>query len=382
MTLPLDEVLLDDADALVAADRGATLLALAGAGAQVRVAVTSAEEAGVRRIAEDGRPRAVVVAALGSSAMVGDLLSAFAGAGSPVPVQAVHARTLPGWVGPVDLVVAVSLSGAADGPLAVAAEAARRGCRLLTVGAAGSPLADVSARARGIHVPVSRDLRSSRSSLWALAIPVLMGADALDLVDVPMAAFEEAAAVLDEIAERSRPSSEAFVNPAKSLALDLAGSIPLVLGEGDLAGVAAMRASYQLARYARHPAVSGVLPDAAAEIVATFDGPFARRADDVFADPFEDGDARTSLRLLLMRDDTSEPSTRMVADVVRDTALAGGVRVNELSSTGEHGLARIAGLVAMTDFAAVYLALGAGLDPVTSPHVADLRDGVRRGLEA
>jgi glucose/mannose-6-phosphate isomerase len=381
MTL-LDEALLDDPDGLAAADRGATLIALAGAGAQIRAAATAAAEAGVRRIAEDGRPRAVVVAALGSSAMVGDLLSAFAGPSSPVPVQAVHARTLPGWVGPVDLVVAVSLSGAAEGPLAVAAEAARRGCRLLTVGAAASPLAEVSARARGIHVPVTRDLRSSRSSLWALAVPVLLGAAALELVDVPEEALEEAAAAVDEVAERSRPSSEAFVNPAKTLALDLAGSIPLVLGEGDLAGVAASRASYQLARYARHPAVAGILPDAAAEIVATFDGPFARHRDDVFADPFEDEGGRTSVRLLLLRDDTSERTTRMVTDVVRETAITSGVRVNELAAKGEHGLARVAGLVAMTDFAAVYLALGAGLDPLTSPHVADLRDGVRGGLEA
>jgi hypothetical protein len=377
MTLLLDEALLDDPDALAAADRGGTLVALAGAGAQIRVAATAAEEAGVSRIAEDGRPRAVVVAALGSSATVGDLLGAFAGPGSPVPVQAVHARTLPGWVGPVDLVVAVSLSGAADGPLAVAAEAARRGCRLLTVGAPASPLAEVSARARGIHVPVSRSLGSSRSSLWALAVPVLAGAAALDLVEVPAEAFEEAARVLDEIAERSRPSSEAFVNPAKTLALDLAGSIPLVLGEGDLAGVAAIRASYQIARYARHPAVAGVLPDAAAEIVATFDGPFVRSTDDVFADPF-DGDGGTTLRLLLMRDDTAEAATRKVTDVVRDTAVAGGVRVNELAAEGEHALARVASLVAMTDFAAVYLALASGLDPLTSAHVADLRDGLRR----
>ena len=226
MSLLLDEALLDDAEALAAADRGATLLAVASAGAQVRMAVTAAEEADVRRIADDGRPRCVVVAALGSSAMVGDLLNAFAGPGSPVPVQAVHSSTLPGWVGPVDLVVAVSLSGAAEGPLAVAAEAARRGCRLLTVGAAGSPLADVSAQARGIHVPVARDLRSSRSSLWALTVPVLIGAAALGLVDLPAYALSEAADTLDEVAERARPSSETFVNPAKSLALDLAGQHP------------------------------------------------------------------------------------------------------------------------------------------------------------
>ena len=35
---------------------------------------------------------------------------------------------------------------------------------------------------------------------------------------------------------------------------------------------------------------------------------------------------------------------------------------------------RLAGLVALTDFTAVYLALGLGMDPGLSPHVADLRE--------
>ena len=59
----IDEALLDDADALAAADRGGTLLTLAGAGAQVRAAHTLATEAGATSVALDGRPRAVVVAA-------------------------------------------------------------------------------------------------------------------------------------------------------------------------------------------------------------------------------------------------------------------------------------------------------------------------------
>ncbi len=379
MPLQLDERLLDDPDALAAADSRSALVALATAGAQVREAATLAAEAEVVRVAEDGRPRAVVVSALGGSTAVGDLLTALAGPWAPVPVQAVRTKALPGWVGPVDLVVAVSLSGRAEGPLAVAAEAARRGCRLLTVGAADSPLAAVTAQARGIHVPTSRSLQSSRSSIWALSVPVLLAAHALDLVDLQAAGLEETAAVLDDVAERARPSSETFVNPAKSLALDLAGSVPLVLGEGPYAGAAAVRAAAELARSARYPASHGTLPDDATTVVATFDGPFAGGDDDIFADPDLDGpDSAPRLRLLLLRDDQVDLETRQVTDVVRDTATASGVRVDELAATGEHALARIAGLVALTDFASTYLALGAGLDPATSPHVADLREQTAR----
>ncbi len=374
MTSLLDLGLLDDPEALAEADSRGTLVALAAAGAQVREAATLAAEARVSRVAEEGRPRAMVVAALGGSAAAGDLLTALAGPGAPVPVQAVRTDTLPGWAGPVDLVVAVSLSGRAAGPLSVAAEAARRGCRLLTIGSADSPLAAVSAQAHGVHVPIGRTLTSSRSSLWGLSVPVLLAAHALAIIDLSQAAIDETAAVLDDVAERARPSSESFVNPAKALALALDGSVPMVLGEGPFAGAAATRAAAELARSARYPAGHGTLPDDATAVVATFDGPFAVSARDIFADPEEQSAGAVSpLRLVLLRDDQSAQETRRVTDVVRDTAAESGVRVEELEATGTYSLARIAGLIALTDFASAYLALGSGLDPATSPHVADLR---------
>jgi len=379
MSRQVDELLLDDPQALEAADRGGTLMALAGAGAQVRAARTLAVEAGAQEVAGEGRPRAVVVAAVAGSAVVADLLAALAGPGSPVPVFPVHSTTLPGWVSPLDLVVAVSVSGRAVGPLAVAAEAARRGCRLLTVGRERSPLADVAAQARGVHVALPVALRSSRVGLWSLSVPVLVAADALGLVAGDAKVLDATADMLDTVAEMARPSSESFVNPAKGLALDLAGSVPLVLAAGDLTGVAALRAAAQLARNARHPAVAGILPDDASEVVATFDGPFVRSSNDLFADPDLEGEAATTLRLLLLRDhdDEEEPDLARVADVVRDTAVEGGVRVSELRAEPGPDLARIASLVSLTDFASVYLALGLGLDPATSPHVADLKERMK-----
>jgi hypothetical protein len=59
------------------------------------------------------------------------------------------------------------------------------------------------------------------------------------------------------------------------------------------------------------------------------------------------------------------------------TAEEAGVRVTEVTADPGHPLERLADLVALTDFAAVYLALAAGVDPLTSPHVADLRDRTR-----
>jgi len=389
--MSLDEQLLDNAEALAGADPSGSLRALAGAGAQVRIALTATAEAGLHPVTADGRPRAVVVASLGGSAVVGDVLTLLAGSGSPVPVSVRRGLPLPGWVGPLDMLVAVSMSGRAPGPLGLAAEAARRGCRLLTVGSADSPLAEVSTRTGGVHVPVAPAAtpagRASRMALWSLLTPVVAAANALGLTDASPAVLQRVADRLDVLADTYRPSSDAFVNPAKSLALELDSSLPVVLGDGDVTGVAASRAVSMLARTARVPAMRGALPDDAGDVVATFGGPFAARPEDIFADPYDDSGSRPipRLRLVLLRDaapsvdrpDGSWLETSRTADAVRITAEEAGVRVTEVSAEPGHPLERLADLVSLTDFAAVYLALASGVDPLTSPHVADLRDRTR-----
>jgi hypothetical protein len=311
-----------------------------------------------------------------------------------VPVSVRRNLPLPGWAGPLDLVVAVSLSGRARGPVAVAAEAARRGASLLTVGAADSPLADICARARGVHIDVGRGRSSSRSSLWSLLTPVMLAANALGLVEAGEHVLYDTADRLDLHAEACRPASESFVNPAKILAIQLADTIPLVLGDCPLNGVAAVRAASMLSRTARMPASYGELPDAASQIVATFDGPFTagggrgagqrEPAADIFADPFLDGPAQPRLGLLMLRDAPETPATEesldqeAFTDAVVQTASDAGVRIATVVAEPGHPLVRLAGQIAQTDFAATYLAIGLGLDPSLSPHVADLRDRTAR----
>ena len=57
---------------------------------------------------------------------------------------------------------------------------------------------------------------------------------------------------------------------------------------------------------------------------------------------------------------------------VADHAEATGVRLLEHTASPGHPLERLAELVALTDFAATYLAIGHGLDPATVPGISDL----------
>jgi glucose/mannose-6-phosphate isomerase len=280
-------------------------------------------------------------------------------------------------------VAAVSCSGSTEETLAVADEAGRRGCRLITVGAAGSPLADLSDQARGVHVNVDAGGRLPRANMWALSTPLLVAADVLGLAAVPAGVLAATADLLDAAAERCRPSSESFVNPAKSLALELAGSTPMIWGSSDVAEVASYRFACQLNENAKMPAVFGALPEANHNQVVAFDGPYgagARRTDidDLFADRVEQAERTVgALRLVLLADTEEHPQVTRRREVSMQVAADRGVPVSELRAEGRHPAERLASLASIADFASVYLALVLGVDPTPITPVTQLKAALR-----
>jgi D-arabinose 5-phosphate isomerase GutQ len=386
----VDEALLDDQAALEAADPGQMLRHTASGGAQVRESAALAAEANLTTIADEGRPRAVVVAGQGTAARTGDILATVAGPWCPVPVLAHRSAGVPGWVGAADVVIAVSASGRSPEALSAAEAAARRGARLVAIGAPDSELQSVAERARAPFIPVPRRA-PARASIWALTVPVMLAARALGLLKVNEADFAETAARLDADAERCRPAAESFVNPGKSLALDLAGSVPIVWGSSALATVAARRFADSLSANARYPVVAGALGEAGRGRVGLLDGVYGALSEaerDIFADPSEsDETAPTRLRVVLLRDgglteeDTGEPEPAAVeerrAEAVQEMAERRGVRVSVLTAEGGSPLERLASLVAVPDFASIYLAMAHGLDPMAVPAVSEMKDFLR-----
>jgi glucose/mannose-6-phosphate isomerase len=381
----LDDALIDDADRLAAGDPGEMLRAVATSAAQVREGWRAAAEADVAQVAEDGRPRAVVVLGMGGSAIAGDVLASVAGTSCPVPISTVRSYTLPGWVGAADLVVAVSCSGRTEETLASATEAVRRGCRMLVVGEPDSPLAAIAEQGRAVFVPVRAAGRQPRAMMWALSLPLLAAGRALGLVDVSDDAVEATALRLEELATRCRPVSESFVNPAKELALQLGGCLPMLWGSSPLTGTAAYRMACQLAENAKYPSMSGQLPEPNHNQVVTWDGEFggggstasgndAGYTDDFFRDRVDESED-LRLRLVLLRDAAADEHPQVQKRIEVSTAIAQerGIAVTELRSEGESRLERLASLVGLVDFATVYLALAYGIDPTPVSAINELK---------
>jgi glucose/mannose-6-phosphate isomerase len=360
---------LDDAELVEAADPGGMLRQVASSAAQVRSAVRACSEVDLSPVTSPGRPRAIVVAGMGGSGIAGDVLAAICGTGHSMQVVTSHGYELPGWVGAADLVIAVSCSGSTEETLAVATEAVRRGSNLVGVGAAGSPLQAIATQARAPFVPVV-SAGMPRSTLWGLSIPLIAIAERAGVLDVGEDVYEATAAALEQIAFQCRPTSESFVNPGKSLALDLFGTLPMIWGTSPLSGVAAKRFAAQLDENAKYPAIAGELPEANHNQVVAFDGPFAPGATRLNAE------SGYPLRLILLGDPAAHPQVARRQAASAELATDRGIRVSELAMEGEHPLPRFASVVQLIDYATVYLGIASGVDPTPIDIIQELKEQI------
>jgi glucose/mannose-6-phosphate isomerase len=367
---------LDDLSILEGADPGGVLRQVASAAAQVRNSARVTAETDLGTVISAGRPRSIVVTGMGGSGVAGEVLAAVCGPGSASPVIAQHDYRMPGWVGAADLVIAVSCSGTTEETLSATAEAVRRGCPLVGVGGAGSPLALLAEQARAPFIPV-QPAGMPRFTLWGLAVPLMQIADRLGVADIPADAIETAAADLERVSHLCRPDSESFVNPAKTLALELDGTLPMIWGSSPLTGVAATRFACQLNENAKYPAIPGVLPEANHNQVVVFDGPFAPwSANGPVVLDDEDPRPAVPLRLVLLRDSQEHPQVTRRREVSAELAEQHGVGVTELAADGETALQRLAGLLQLIDYATVYLGIAIGVDPGPVAVIGELKERI------
>jgi len=367
---------LDDLALLEAGDPGGVLRQVASAAAQVRTLARVTAGVDLGPVLSAGRPRSIVVAGMGGSGMAGEVLAAVCGPGAAVPVVNQHDYRLPGWVGAADLVIAVSCSGTTEETLSAAREAVRRGCPLVGVGLAGSPLALLAEQARAPFIPV-QPAGMPRFTLWGLAVPLMQIADRFGVADIPADALESAAAELERVSHLCRPDSESFVNPAKTLALELDGTLPMIWGSSPLTGVAATRFACGLNENAKYPAIPGVLPEANHNQVVVFDGPFApwsANGPQVLDD--EDPRPAVPLRLVLLRDSEEHPQVTRRREVSAELAGQHGIGVTELAADGETALQRLAGLLQLIDYATVYLGIAIGVDPGPVAVIGELKERI------
>ncbi len=330
-----DDSRLEDEEALRNADH--LLRPLAEAGARVRREAAAAEEP-LERLDPTDRPRAMIT--FGPEAR---LLRAVLEPTCPVPLVAWPRLGLPGWVGPLDIVVV--LGGGDRVSLAAAFEAVRRGCRLLVSCQADSPLARQSASAATTLLP------TSTGDPLAAAIIALVALHRLGLG--PAVSPEAVAQAMDEVATESSMTLDATRNPAKATALELADAQPLVWGGSILAA----RASRRVAEALRQASGRVVLSADAGALLPLLASVPPR---DPFADPFDEVSSQRRPGLVLVDDGMDDEHAAEDRQLLRQAALGQDVLVSNLSHDAGTAVDRYVTVLQQGLFAAAYLQIGLG----------------------
>ncbi len=376
-----DESLLDDPDALARADSRGLLRGAAAAGARVRTAARLAAEAGRRRPrtrrppphrpGRRPRPRRP------RGRRPPRRPRACAGLPrQPAAPRRPHRRrrrrwTLPGWAGPLDLLLLATDDGTEPGldrprRAGLPPRLHRRRRR-----PAPAPLAEALAQVRGFALPFAAARRATRRRPADRATPAPSGPCSRRCSRSATGSACSRAAHAPPGARRParqrrrplRPRHRHLPNPAKTLAAELADALPLLWSQGPLAAAVARRfATFSPPRRPprprRRPARRAHRPRRAAGQPPS---PRRRRPRRLLPRPRR-GPRRPRPRIVLLQRTRRRPGRPSAASSPPPAPAQTRHEhpVSDLDAPRGHRLDAAAELLALTDFATAYLAVPHG----------------------
>ncbi|GFG86083.1 TobH protein [Mycolicibacter algericus] len=326
---------LDDAEALLAADRDGALWAASMAGAQVRATAAAVAEGALDTVRGDIRDfpaRTLIwVATRGAAATAGSLLAAARGDSAREPL--VLAAEAPAWMGSLDVLVVAGDDPGDPALVAAAAAGVRRGARVVVAAPYQGPLRDATAGRVAVLEPrvgVPDEFGLPRYLAAGLAVleAVEPGNPAAQ-IDLGVLADE-----LDAEALRNSAGRELFTNPAKILADRIVGRDVALAGDCAASLALARHGSAMMLRIGRTAVAATGLADAVSALRArAADG--AGGSADIFHDEQIDGPAAERLRVLALA--LSAERTVVAARIsgLRDVDLIGAGDVPLTPSAAE-----------------------------------------------
>lgn len=291
---------LDDAEALLAADRDGALWAASMAGAQVRATAAAVAEGALDTVRGDIRDfpaRTLIwVATRGAAATAGSLLAAARGDSAREPL--VRAGEAPAWMGSLDVLVVAGDDPGDPALVAAAAAGVRRGARVVVAAPYQGPLRDATAGRVAVLEP-----RVGVPDEFGLPRYLAAGLAVLEAVEPENPAAQiDLGALADELdaeALRNSAGRELFTNPAKILADRIVGRDVALAGDCAASLALARHGSAMMLRIGRTAVAATGLADAVSALRArAADG--AGGSADIFHDEQIDGPAAERLRVLAL----------------------------------------------------------------------------------
>jgi glucose/mannose-6-phosphate isomerase len=305
---------------------------------------------------------AILVLAMGGSAIGAELVGGIAGPRLRVPLIVHRDYDLPGWAAQGTLVIAASHSGETVETLRAAAEARKRGLPLAVISTGG----ELGRQAEADGTPFLR-YEAPGQPRAAIGFGVGLMHELLTRAGliVEPDSLGPAVEVLESLLQRNAPGIETSANPAKQLAWSTFGRIPVIYGAGPMAPVA-HRWKTQINENAKAWAAFEAMPEA------------NHNAIEGSINPRELSDA---VHVIQLRD-PNEPAEiaaryRVVEELLGERATNRSV----VWAEGPTPLARVLSQVAFGDLMSVYLAILYQTDPTPVTLLAMLKERLARATD-
>jgi glucose/mannose-6-phosphate isomerase len=296
------------------------------------------------------KPDNVIVAGMGGSGIGGDLFKDWARNKTDVPIEVNREYQLPDYAGKKTLVVIVSYS----------VDALKRKCMVYCVSSGGALLK----YAEKLKVPYLRvpGGMPPRAALPYLFVPLLFLMEKAGLVSGVSEELSEALKLLEKIARQNAPERPITENSAKTLALNIGETVPVVYGFGVYRGVA-QRFKQQFNENSKSPAKWEFFSELDHNEIVGWEG---------------SGDLAKCFSAIFIRDNAEPVEIKSRIETTKQIMGKANLKMFEAQAQGKSALAKMLSTIVFGDFTSVYLAVLRGVDPTPVKTINFLKDTLEK----
>ncbi|MGB9713722.1 MAG: bifunctional phosphoglucose/phosphomannose isomerase [Candidatus Bathyarchaeales archaeon] len=348
--------ILDNVDEIKRIDKGDMLSFCVNASKHFSEAAKLAKTAKINY----SKPRKVIVAGMGGSAIGGELLKDWAMDKIAVPIEVCREYALPAYADKDALVFVVSYSGETEESLSAFLHAVKRKCMTFCISSGGTLLKF----AEKLNVPYLR-LPSGfppRAALPYLFLPLPIILENASLVSGVTKEVSDAVKTLKQTGHANSPEKPLKENFSKTLAVNIDGTVPVVYGFGVYRAVA-KRFKQQFNENGKIPSKCEAFPELNHNEIVGWE---------------EAGKLAECFSAIFIRDQNETPEIRHRIEATRELLPKNLLKVFEVWSVGENPLAKMLSTILVGDFTSVYLAILRGIDPTPVKTIAKLKSKMEK----
>lgn len=305
------------------------------------------------------KPKTIIVAGMGGSAIGGELLKDWTRDKIDVPIEICREHSLPAYANKKTLVFVISYSGETEEALSMFLDSTKRNCMTFCISSGGKLLRF----AEKLSLPYLRVPSGfpPRAALPYLFLPMPIILEKLRLISNVSSEISEAIKVLEQVEDENSPKTPLDDNSSKILASKIDGTVPVVYGFGIYRAVA-QRYKQQLNENSKIPAKWESFPELNHNEIVGWEG--AKELSNCFSTIF-----------IREMDEPEEIRQRIEAtkELMSQEATK---KIFEVWSSGQSRLAKMLYTIYIGDFTSVYLAILRGVDPTPVKTITLLKERI------